>query len=44
MIPSGYNAWKRDEAIQQWFEVVFDTPYDSYETHWLRMQVLRGAV
>lgn len=25
MIPSGYNAWKHDETIRQWFEVVFDT-------------------
>jgi hypothetical protein len=25
MVPSAYNAWKENETLRQWFEVIFDT-------------------
>jgi hypothetical protein len=25
MVPSAYNAWKDNETLRQWFEVIFDT-------------------
>ena len=31
MVPSAYNAWKDNETLRQWFEVIFDASVNSPE-------------